>query len=84
EGVSVDLRSSAFDPYLILQMPGEDQLDNDDWEGARDRARIEHTLTADGMYRVLVTSYAVDETGPYELRLVPAGSGEASPDPFTK
>ncbi|MDX1420741.1 MAG: hypothetical protein R3181_12295, partial [Rubricoccaceae bacterium] len=43
EGVSVDLRSSAFDPYLILQMPGEDQLDNDDWEGARDRARIEHT-----------------------------------------
>jgi len=80
--VAVDLRSSAFDPYVILQYPDGEQLDNDDWEGARDHARIEAVLPVDGMYRVLVTSYAVGETGAYTLTLAPGGA--APGDPFTK
>ncbi|HLT45704.1 MAG TPA: hypothetical protein VK002_00620 [Rubricoccaceae bacterium] len=85
ERVVVDLRSTAFDPYLILQMPGgTQQLDNDDWEGSTAHARIEHTLPADGVYRVLVTSYAVGETGAYELQITSAGTAPPSDDPFTK
>ena len=80
--VTVDLTSTAFDPYLILQMPGDDQLDNDDWEGATDHSRIEHTLPADGTYHVLVTSYAAGETGAYTLTMQRGGG--ASGDPFTK
>ncbi|HLT45705.1 MAG TPA: hypothetical protein VK002_00625 [Rubricoccaceae bacterium] len=79
EALTVDLRSTAFDPYVILQMPDEQQLDNDDWEGASDHARIEHTLPADGMYTVLVTSYAVGETGDYELQITPGGGSTPAP-----
>ena len=85
----VDLRSSAFDPYLILSMPGGEQLDNDDYEGDRSRSVIETTLPADGMYRVGVTTYQPGESGAYEVQLlgaagVPASEDGGSPDPFTK
>jgi hypothetical protein len=73
--VTVDLRSSEFDPYVILQVPNAPQLDNDDWEGAQDHARIEHTLANDGMYTVLVTTYQPGMSGAYELQLMPGGAG---------
>ncbi|HLT45703.1 MAG TPA: caspase family protein [Rubricoccaceae bacterium] len=79
--VVVDLLSSDFDPYVILQMPDGRQLDNDDWEGARDRARIEHVLPADGLYSALVTSYAVGETGDYTLTIEPRGREEIAEVP---
>ena len=78
--IVVDLRSTEFDPYLILQMPGDHpQADNDDWEGARDHARIEYTLPADGMYRVLVTTYTPGEQGAYDLQITPGGGGGTPP-----
>ena len=93
--VSVDLRSAEFDPYLILQMPGNDQEDNDDWEGSGEHSRIEHTLPEDGMYSILVTSYAPGESGAYELIVTPEGRETPAPgdaaegtngasDPFAK
>jgi hypothetical protein len=71
----LDLRATAFDPYLILAMPGGEQLDNDDFEGDQTRSRIETTLPETGTYRVVVTSYAVGETGAYELD-IHLGGGE--------
>jgi hypothetical protein len=73
--VTVDLRSSTFDPYLILQQPSAPQLDNDDWEGATDHARIEQALGADGVYTVLVTTYQPGMSGDYELQIMPGGAG---------
>src|SRR5690606_35025368 len=73
ERVVVDLLSSAFDPYVILDMPNGQQLDNDDWQGAQDRARIEATLPVSGVYAALVTTYAVGEKGAYTLTLEPRG-----------
>jgi hypothetical protein len=78
--VAVDLRSSEFDPYVILQMPGDQQEENDDWEGARDHARLEHTLPADGMYQILVTSYQPGESGGYQLQVMPGGDAPAAPE----
>ncbi|MDX1419766.1 MAG: caspase family protein [Rubricoccaceae bacterium] len=65
----LDLRSTAFDPYLILQMPDGEQVDNDDHEGDRTRSLISTTLPETGPYRVLVTSYDVGETGAYDLTI---------------
>jgi hypothetical protein len=76
ERVTFDLRSSEFDPYLILQMPDDHpQADNDDWEGAQDHARIETTLPADGQYRVLVTTFRPGEQGAYELQMAAGAAG---------
>jgi hypothetical protein len=82
EHVAVDLRSDDFDPYLIFQRPDGTQEDNDDWQGALTHARIEQTLPVSGTYVVLVTSYAVGETGSYILDIQPGA--EPSGDPFTK
>lgn len=88
-----DLRSTNFDPYLILFMPNGEQLDNDDYEGDQTRSVIETTLPESGVYRLAVTSYRPGESGAYSLSLggqtgapaagasdAPAGSG----DPFVK
>ena len=93
--LTADLRSTAFDPYLILQMPNDEQLDNDDWEGSQEHARLEAELPVDGAYRLLVTTYSVGEAGSYTLELTPGGSGgtpdaaapvpgDTAPDPFEK
>jgi len=65
--VTVDIQASGFDPYLILVSPGNEQEENDDWEGSTAHSRVEVTLREAGTYRVLVTSYARGETGNYDL-----------------
>ncbi len=67
EPLTLDLRSSEFDPYLMLGLPGGEQLDNDDHEGDRARSFIAATPTQDGPCRVVVTSFGVGETGAYDL-----------------
>ena len=82
--VTVDLRSSAFDPYLIVKPPSGDQSDNDDHEGDARRSLISLELPMDGTYRVIVTSYKTGETGAYDLRIdvggdTPAGVAAGGP-----
>jgi hypothetical protein len=74
EEVIVDLRSADFDPYLILIDPDEEQQDNDDYEGDVSRSLIRYELPADGEYQVLVTSYAADEVGVYDLSIDQGGA----------
>jgi hypothetical protein len=76
EHVVIDLRSSEFDPYLILRMPGGDQEENDDHEGDASRSLISLTLPKSGSYDVLVTSYRPGETGAYALE-IEAGAASA-------
>ncbi len=71
--LDADLRSDAFDPYLIVVGPDEEPVWNDDYEGSRSRARVELTSATGGEYQVLVTSYASEETGPYRLTLTTSG-----------
>jgi hypothetical protein len=74
--VSIDLRSSAFDTYLILQDPAGEQTENDDAEdgGAVGHSSIETDLTEAGTYRVLVTSYETGESGAYALTIDPSAT----------
>lgn len=67
--VTVELASTAFDPYVILVPPEGEQIDNDDADGRQDLSRVALTLRADGRYRVVATSYATGKTGAYQLTL---------------
>jgi hypothetical protein len=77
ETIIVEMTSSQFDPYLILRPPGGTQVDNDDFEGDRTRSRIEYVATTGGSYDVIATSYAVGESGQYQVTME-TGSGIGS------
>ena len=80
--VTVDLRSTDFDPYLIVVAPDDAQVENDDYEGDRTRARVSIDIETAGTYNVFATSYEVGEVGSYDLSIVvdegaePLGSRE--------
>lgn len=82
DAVTIDLRSSAFDPYLVVVGPASVRKENDDYEGDRQRSLVSFDLPQGGTYRVLVTSYAKDESGAYDLNIhqpVAAGRGGTVP-----
>ena len=76
--VAIDLRSSAFDTYLILKDPAGEQTENDDSDDGSSvgHSSIEADLTEAGTYQVLVTSYETGESGAYALTIDPS----AAPD----
>ena len=65
----IDLRSSDFDPYLIVYTPSGEQFDNDDYEGEVSRSLIAFVLDETGTYEVTVTSYQEGESGDYTLQM---------------
>ena len=65
--VKVDLRSTAFDPYLILRTPGGQSSDNDDANGDQQHSQIVYRATESGQFEIGVTSYASGESGAYTL-----------------
>lgn len=67
--IVVDLRSSEFDPFLIVRVPNGEQFENDDFEGSRDRSLISLTAAETGRYSVHVTSFAGGDAGAYVLRI---------------
>jgi hypothetical protein len=77
--VAIDVRSAAFDTYVILKDPAGEQTENDDaQDGGVGHSNIEADLTEAGTYRVLVTSYEPGESGPYSLTIAPSASSERS------
>ncbi len=69
QGLTINLESSQFDTYVMLRGPGDTSFDNDDGPGGGTDSRIEASLPADGVYSILVTSYAPGEQGRYTLTL---------------
>ncbi len=65
----VDLRSDAFDTYVIVIGPDGQALENDDYQGEINRSLLVADTRDGEPYRVLVTSYAAGETGRYRLEL---------------
>jgi len=68
---AVDLASDAFDAYLVVVGPNGHRVENDDSGGTRN-ASIELATPVAGRYLVFATSYRPDETGAYELKVLPA------------
>lgn len=70
EQVTIDLRSTSFDTYLLLQQVGGEQQvwENDDFEtGNTNHSQVLVTLPSDGVYAVLASSYDPGESGKYQL-----------------
>ena len=65
----IDMMSKAFDCYLRLENSKREQLAEDDDSGDGTDARIEFTPTEDGVYRIIATSFAEGEMGPFNLRI---------------
>lgn len=70
----VDLRSTEFDPFLIVRAPDMTQEENDDFDGDRTRSLLDLTLTQTGEYGLAVTTYRAGETGRYDLTLRRVGA----------
>jgi serine protease Do len=86
--VQVDVRSTEFDAYAILQDQSGGRLAYDDDSGGGSNARIIFTLPSTGRYRVLANSYKRGQTGRYTVRLTSLGMTTAAaataPLPGTK
>ena len=66
---------------MLFVPDGDLVAENDDYEGSPDHSRIQVELESTGEYRVLVTSYEADETGPYELSVIAdVAAREARPE----
>jgi len=80
QAITVDMQSSEFDSYLIVNAPSGAQQDNDDAAQGSSNARVAWTLPEDGTYTVRATSYQARETGAYTLRLsAGAATGPTGP-----
>ena len=78
--IDLTLRSTDFDPYLMLRGPGGFSEDNDDDPAGGTNSRLTATLPSDGRYTVTVTSYQPGETGAFNLRLGSDGAERAIAD----
>ncbi|MBX3429547.1 MAG: caspase family protein [Hyphomonadaceae bacterium] len=76
--VTIDMRSTALDPYLILLAPSGAQEDNDDISAEDRNARIETTLSETGNYRIGATSYQPGEQGAYVVTLQQGNAPQVS------
>ena len=76
--VSAVVTSDAFDTYVIVKSESGEQADDDDCtDGETTRSCAALAVGVDGPVRVLVTSFAVGEAGPYRVEIRVADSGGA-------
>jgi serine protease Do len=64
---TIDLRSTQFDAYLRLEDSQRKNLEEDDDGGGQRNARIVFTPEETGVYHIIVTTCAENETGEYSL-----------------
>jgi len=86
--VQIDVRSTDFDAYAILQDQSGNRIAFDDDAGGGTNARIIYTLPYAGQYRILANSFRRGQTGRYTVRLTSLGMATTSvasaPLPGTK
>jgi len=67
ERIQIDVMSSAFDAYAILQDAAGVKLAADDDNGGGTNARVVFTLPAAGAYRIIANTYRQGSYGQYTL-----------------
>jgi hypothetical protein len=73
--VQIDVMSSAFDAYAILEDDNGVRLATDDDSGDGLDARIVYTLPRTGNYRIFANTYRANRFGQYTIRLTSLSSG---------
>lgn len=72
---SIDMVSNALDSYLRLESPSGQPLAADDDGGGYPHARIVFPAQADGVYRVIATTYRGGATGNYTVQITQGAFG---------
>ncbi len=75
EDIEIDLQSSEFDTYLVVESPSGQTFENDDFNSSTAQSIVRLTARETGRYRVMVTSYAARETGDYDLLVTTSPAG---------
>ena len=81
EGVAltIEVTSTEFDPLLEVIAPGEGPVVNDDYEGDRERSRVDIVAQRSGALKVRVTSYTPGATGEYRIVIARPMVGNDAP-----
>jgi hypothetical protein len=70
EVVTIEMSSTAFDPYLVLVDPtGAAVMDDDDAASGSTTARLTYTLTSGGSWTIVANSIGTTAGGSYTLAL---------------
>lgn len=80
ESVTVTMRSTAFDSYLVLgQMENGEwsEIDHDDDGAGGNNSRIQHTFDAAGEYIIRANTIGAGKTGSFTVRLERSGGTPA-------
>jgi len=77
--IIIDLRSSAFDAYLVLRDEEGFTLGSDDDSGDDNDSRLRTVLPRDGRYRIIATAYTENAVGAYTLSVNGWEAPEAPP-----
>jgi Caspase domain len=72
--VTVRMRSSAFDAYVMMMGPGDFNQQNDDEAAPATDAGLTVTLPRDGDYTIFATSLLGNQTGAYTLQVSAGGN----------
>lgn len=72
----VTLQSTAFDTVLRVEPPAGEAMENDDIAPNDTNSRLDFTAPIDGRYRVVVSSYAPNSTGPYTAQVSAGEPGQ--------
>ena len=82
EHVVVTASSSAFDPALVITVPGGETLSNDDFQGSREHSQLAVLITEPGLLKIAVTSHQRGAHGRYRIlvrRAVAGSTPDAAP-----
>jgi hypothetical protein len=78
ERLTITMRSSAFDSWLVFDDPNGPMRENDDDHGGGNDSQLTVTLPHDGNY-VIVANSVSRSSGPYTLSVRSGGGGDAGP-----
>ena len=82
EKVTVTMRSSAVDSYLVLGQLADGewtQIAYDDDGAGGNHAKLEHTFEVAGQYLIRANTVGAGKTGTYTIRLDRAAAASARP-----
>ncbi|HKP77025.1 MAG TPA: trypsin-like peptidase domain-containing protein, partial [Longimicrobiaceae bacterium] len=80
ERITVTMRSSAFDSWLVIDDPNGPMRETDDDSGGGNDAQLTVTLPHAGNYVIVANSLARGQTGPYTLSVQSGGGRGVSDD----
>jgi S1-C subfamily serine protease len=76
EQITVTLRSSSFDSWLVVSEPGGSLNEHDDDSGGGNDSQLTLTLPHAGRYVIAANTVGQRDTGPYTISVQSGGAGD--------